>query len=810
MKKLIFALAICLAMPLLSSGQYSIRGRVTDQSKGFTLPGAHITLEATHLGTFTSSSGEFSFTRLPEGVYKLYISYLGYKPQQQLIILEADKILEITLVPSATMTEEVIVMATRAAGQTAATYTNLAKEDLMQRNLGQDLPFLISLTPSVVVSSDAGAGVGYTWMNIRGSDNSRINVTINGIPVNDAESHGVWWVNMPDIATSTDNLQIQRGVGLSTNGSAAFGATISLQSNILKDHTYAEISSSAGSFNTLKNSASFGTGLIGEKWAFDGRLSKISSDGFVDRAFSDLKSFYFSGGYYGKKTVIKALTFSGSERTYQAWNGVPSSMLESNRTWNPSGAYFDTDGNLKFYENETDNYQQDHFQLHASHQLSANVIANAALHYTSGRGYYEQYRQNERFSRYGLPNIQIGEQTISRSDLIRRRWLDNDFYGFTYSLNYNSLSRLQATVGGGYNIYDGDHFGEVIWAQHSQNLHPGYRYYDNNGFKRDFNSFAKLQYELATGVHPFIDLQYRHITYSFLGKAWVNEAVVPLQQEVFFGFFNPKAGLSWDINPGNNAYLFAGIGQREPVRRDFTESSPENRPRAEKMQNLELGWRHQGRKLLFNSNIYLMNYKDQLVLTGEINDVGGFSRTNIDKSYRTGVELEAGYIFSKAVQWSGNLTLSRNKIDYFIEHSDLYDNDQNWIGYHVQEYSNIDIAFSPSVIAASVLLVNPWKSLALSFESKYVGQQYIDNTMNQNRMLDPYLVNNLRTGYSFNPAFFRSLELVFQVNNIFNHMYVTNAWIYKGAVGEQGLITLDDGYFPQAGRHFMLGLNLRF
>lgn len=810
MKKNVLLLALCLAFPILGMGQFSISGRVIDPEQGQSLPGAHVVIDGTFRGVFANASGEFSFSNLPPGEYVLRTSFIGYQQQEQTIHLNSSQRVEIALEPSTVMAGEVVVMATRARGGSAATFTNVGKDELSQRNLGQDLPFLIGLTPSVIVSSDAGTGVGYTWMNIRGSDNSRINVTINGIPVNDAESHGVWWVNMPDIASSTDNLQIQRGVGLSTNGAAAFGATISLQSNLLKDETYAEVSSSAGSFRTLKNTASFGTGLIGGHWAFDGRLSKITSDGYVDRAFSDLKSFYLSGGYFGKRTVVKALTFSGAESTYLAWNGVPSSLLETNRTYNPSGAFYDKQGNLQFYENETDNYQQDHFQLHASHQFSPFFTGNLALHYTYGRGYYEQYRQNDRLRNYQLPNVVIGEQVISRDDLIRRRWLDNDFYGFTWSMNYNSLSRLQATWGGGYHIYDGDHFGEIIWARYSQEASKGHRYYDNNGFKKDFNSFVKLNMELVPGLQSFVDLQYRNITYNFLGKAWVNGQVEPLEQDAYYNFFNPKAGLSLDINPGNNVYVFAGIGQREPVRRDFTESSPDSRPRPEKMQNIELGWRHQASRLMFNANLYLMNYTDQLVLTGQINDVGGFTRTNIEDSYRAGIELDAAYLFSQWLQWRGNLTLSRNKIASFTEYSDKYDANLNWIGTQVDDYTNTDIAFSPSVVGASILAVKPWRSVGMSLESKYVGKQYIDNTMSQQRMLNAYLVNNLRMGYEWSPRFLRSLEVVLQVNNLFNNLYETNAWIYKAAVGDQGLVVLDDGYFPQAGRHFMLGVNLKF
>ncbi len=799
-------------LPVLACAQnfYSISGRVTDREEGIALPGAHLVVEGTHNGGFADRNGFFRLDGVPAGTHTIRVSYLGYETLEAGIELTADLQVDFVLQKSPTLAGEVVVTATRATGRLAATYTDMGREDLMARNLGQDLPFLIQMTPSVIVSSDAGTGVGYTWMNIRGSDHTRINVTLNGIPVNDAESHGVWWVNMPDVVSSLDNLQIQRGVGLSTHGSGAFGATISMQSTSLRDQTHAELNTSAGSYGTLKNTLSFGTGLLGERWSFDGRISRVSSDGYVDRASVDLGSFHFSGGYYGKNTMVKAVALSGRETTYQAWNGVPGDSLQTNRRFNPSGMYTDGQGVLRFYDNETDNYQQDHYQLHLSRAVIPGLVANLSLHYTYGRGYYEQYRENERFSRYDLPDVEIGGQTISRSDLIRRRWLDNHFYGFTYSLNHNNPGLFGATLGGGYHLYDGDHFGEIIWARHAQYADIRHRYYDNNGFKRDFNSFLKLTHEPVPGLEGFVDLQYRFVSYDFTGLAWVHQELVPLGQNVVFHFFNPKGGFSWSPGSSGTWYIYAGMVSREPVRRDFTESSPESRPRPETMHNLELGYRHAATRWKLGANAYLMNYKDQLVLTGEINDTGGYTRTNIDRSYRAGIELEAAWIFNRWLQWEGNATLSRNKIARFVEHSDQYDNAWNWVGVHQQVYEDTDIAFSPPVVAASTFLLNPLEDLTLGFTSKYVGRRYIDNTMSADRMLDPYLVSDLRLNYTLRPGLLRELELVLQVNNLFNVLYETNAWIYKGVVGDAGLVTIEDGYFPQAGRHYMVGLNVRF
>lgn len=800
----------CFVLPV--SAQNVLHGVVTDAADGSPLPGASVMVEGTFQGVHTSSNGTFRFGNIAGPLVSLRISFVGFEPQTVEVdmSLQRNQPLAISLERSMLMSQEVIVQATRADSRTPSTHTNVSASEIAARNLGQDLPFLLSLTPSLITSSDAGAGIGYTWMNIRGSDNSRINVTLNGVPINDAESHGVWWVNMPDIASSTENIQIQRGVGTSTHGAAAFGATISLSTTGLNADPYAEIVSSGGSFNTLRNTANFGTGLMAQRWAFDGRLSRISSDGYIDRSFSDLKSFYLSGGYYGANTVVQAITFSGKETTYQAWNGVPGSMLESQRTFNPSGMYFDTEGNMRFYENETDNYQQDHYQLHVTHRLGLNWVANTSLHYTYGRGYYEQYRQNDRFSRYGLPNVVIDNQVFSRTDLVRQRWLDNHFYGLTWALDYSGRQGLNAVWGGGYNIYEGDHFGKIIWARLATGFDKNHRYYDNGAEKKDFNSFLKFNFELNPQLYFYLDQQYRHINYTFVGRAMVNNEVVNVDQTAVFHFWNPKTGFMWQMNEGQTLSLFAGMSNREPVRRDFTESSPDSRPRHETLRNVELGWRMNTSKTLLAANLYLMDYKDQLVLTGQINDVGGFSRTNIDRSYRVGVELEGAYRFSRLLGWSGNITLSQNKIREFVEFSDEYDADGNWLGEatHQQTYSNTDIAFSPSVVAASKLEIRPLPAFSVNLISKYVGKQYIDNTSNANRMLDPYLVNDLLFGWSVENGLFRQLELTFGIYNLLAEQYITNAWVYKGAV--DGLVqTLDDGYFPQAGRHFLMGLRLK-
>jgi iron complex outermembrane recepter protein len=800
----------CMVLFTMSAfAQFSIKGYVKDAADKNPLPGANLLIEDTSKGAHTGHNGSFNFSGLSEGNYTIIISYIGYTTQVIHLHVYRDIYVDVELERSPYLSEEVIVNATRADNRTPSTYTNVSKEMIQASNLGQDIPFLLSLTPSLIVSSDAGAGIGYTWMNIRGSDNSRINVTMNGIPLNDSESHGVWWVNMPDIASSTESIQIQRGVGTSTQGAASFGATISLQTNTLNDKPYAELFSSAGSFNSFRNTVSFGTGLLGSSLAFDGRISRITSDGYIDRSFSDLQSYYLSGGFYGKRTVVKAITFSGKEKTYQAWNGVPGNVLDTNRRFNPSGMFMDDQGNMQFYDNETDNYQQDHYQLHFSHEINPLFTANTSLHYTYGRGYYEQYRQNDRFSRYGLPDAQINSTPISRTDLIRQRWLDNHFYGFTYSLNYNSLSRINGVLGGGYNIYEGSHFGEIIWARISQGFDKGHRYYDNEARKGDLNSFIKLNYELSDGLFVFGDLQYRNIFYDFQGLGMVNNEVVTMDQRAEFNFLNPKAGVLYDNLSGHKAHVFFGVSNREPVRRDFTESSPESRPRHETLRNLEIGYNFAMKSSMLGINFFLMDYKDQLILTGEINDVGGFTRTNIDKSYRMGLEFEYAVRATNWLELAGNITWSQNKIPEFTEFSDVYDEDWNWTGTDIVTYKNTDIAFSPSVVSAGLLNLQPIENGKISLQAKYVSNQYIDNTMSSERMLDPYLVNDLKMSYLIRSGIFRELEINVAIYNIFDRDYITNAWIYKGILGDSGLTALEDGYFPQAGRHFLAGLRLK-
>ena len=765
-----------------------IKGKVTDLN-GSALPGTGITVENTFLGVHTDADGTYSFSGLKDGTYILRFSFIGYETQVREVRLKGEAILNISLLVKAFMTEEVFVNATRAGEHTPLAYSTVTKETISKNNIAQDIPYLLSYTPSIVVSSDAGTGVGYTNINIRGTDVKRINVTINGIPVNDAESHGVWWVDLPDLASSVDNIQIQRGVGTSTNGAGAFGATINFQTTNLNREPYAEVNSSFGSYNTSKNTINFGTGLINKKFAVDARLSKIWSDGYIDRAFSDLKSFYISGIMYGGTSILKLMIFSGVEHTYQAWYGVPKDSLTTNRTYNPYS-----------YKNETDNYWQDNYQLHYSKQINSNLHANVALHYTKGKGYYESLKPNSKFSSFNLPIAVFNTDTITESDFITQKWLDNDFYGVTYSLNYNK-NKINTVIGGGWNQYSGNHFGDIIWAKIITFDSEKYRWYKGTGDKKDLNTFIKLNYLLTNRLNLYADLQLRNINYSIDG---FDDNLKDVTQNHKYNFFNPKAGLLYKLNEKQKVYGSFGISHREPDRGNFIDADPGKTPKPEKLYDYEAGYEFRSSEFMLKGNLFYMNYIDQLILTGEINNVGATILTNVSKSYRQGIELETGIQILKNLNWYGNITFSRNVIPVFVDYTDNWD---TW-SQDKETLKNKTISFSPSIIASSVIDYDPFKNFHLSFNTKYVGKQYIDNTQNSERMLNEYLVQNLSFSYTIKNKIFKELTLQFVVNNLFDKKYETNAWVYK--YNEGGSQHIMDGYFPQAGINYMFKIGVKF
>ena len=822
--KIVFLAVPMLLNALISLGQFNVSGRVTDAETGEPLMGANVMILGSSKATSSGPGGEFTLKNVPKGKHTLMITYVGFVTSEKMIEVSNDlELNDLALSASTYITEEVIVNATRANESTPVTYTFVDRQAIEKQNFGQDLPFVLNFTPSLVTTSDAGAGVGYTGLRIRGSDATRINVTINGIPLNDSESQGVFWVNTPDIASSTENIQIQRGVGTSTNGAGAFGATINLQTNTRKDVAYADIVNAVGSFNTLRHTVEFGSGLVNDRWTFDGRLSKITSDGYVDRASSDLQSYYLSGGYYGEKTLIKAIVFGGRERTYQSWYGTPEAVLEgdlegiesviiNNELNERQAENMRTAGrtfNWYLYEDQVDNYQQDHYQLHVSQSLADNLTGNVALHYTYGRGYFEEFREDEEFSEYGLPNVIISSDTIISADFVRRRWLDNHFYGFTYSLNYER-DNANIVLGGGYNEYDGDHFGEIIWTEFGQNAFIEDRYYENVGRKKDFNTYLKANYQLTDRLNAFTDLQYRNIDYTIEGvfnerDLQGNDIILDVDED--YGFFNPKFGLTYRLGRGM-LYTSYAVSNREPIRSDFVDSR--TRPEHETLRNLELGYRFSRASSQFSANFYYMDYKNQLVLTGGLNDVGGALRTNVDRSYRAGIELEGAVMLTPKLRWNANLTLSRNKIDTYVEELNDYgvnfDQQETFI---TTEFNDTDIAFSPNVIAGSQLSFTPFSMFEVSLLTKYVGQQFLDNTSNDERAIDAYFVNDLRFNYTVRTNVIKEIGFNLLINNIFSEMYSSNGYTF-GYFGGPDFEVRENYFYPQAPRHFLFSVMLRF
>ena len=687
--------------------------------------------------------------------------------------------------------DEVIVKGIRAKFSSPISYSNIYKEKLKNKNLGQDLPILLNFLPSVVTTSDAGAGIGYTGIRVRGVSPQSTNITINGIPFNDPESMGTFWVNLPDFTSSIQSLQLQRGIGTSTNGSGAFGASINISTDNISQTPYAEISSSFGSFNTRKNTIKFSTGKINDVFEFSGRFSKIDSDGYVDRAYSDLKSYFIQGTYLKGSTLIKAISFAGHEKTYQSWYGLTMDQLKENRRQNPYT-----------YENEIDNYKQDHYQLHWNEKITHFWSFNLGLNYTYGRGYFEQYREDDNIDTYGgivSSDTNLNGEKTDTTDLIRRRWLDNDFYVFNSSLNFIK-NKIDLTISSSYSSYVGDHFGEVIWARtFSSNGKIRDRYYEGLGEKKDLSFFTKLLYSIDEKIEFYSDLQYRNVKYNTSGTT---SDLVNMVIDKSYGFFNPKIGLSYKLNPNSLLYVSYARANREPNRTDY-ESNPDIQP--ERLNDIEFGWRLRNKNMSLNLNSYFMLYDEQLVLTGEIDDVGNPKRTNSGSSYRIGLEIENRINISELFSFETNLTLSSNKNKNIFSMVDgaLYN------------YGKTNISFSPSFVGSNAIIYQPSEKISLSLLSKYVGKQYMGNTDQPNSILESYFVNDINITYSIKPEkIFQSVSINFLINNILNKEYISNGYYYTydDTWSVPGQIkTLDGaGYYPQATRNFLAGLVFEF
>lgn len=815
-KKLLIAALTIAFLPVLSKAQSTISGAVTESTKHTYLPGATVVLSGEGRATTTDALGRYTFSALQPGKHVLVVSYIGYQRQQKVIELKGEEQVDFDLVQSSVLADEVVVMATRATEKSGTTYKNISKREIEANNFGQDLPFIISNTPGVVVTSDAGAGVGYTGIRIRGSDATRVNVTVNGIPMNDSESQGTFWVNMPDFASSVENIQIQRGVGTSTNGAGAFGGSLNIQTSAPEPEPYAEINSTYGSFNTLKNTFKIGTGLIDQKFSFDGRFSRIASDGFVDRGASLLKSYFLSGAYHGKTDLLRINVFSGTEKTYQSWNGVPESRLRGDVAG--MYAYIERNGlnetdaanllnsdsrkyNSFLYKDQNDNYQQDHYQLLYAKQLGDRFSFNGALHYTYGRGYYEEYKNDQKFSRYGLENPVINGAPVETTDLVRRRWLNNDFYGITYAFNYKAASNLNFTAGGAYNEYRGRHYGQVTWSQISSNLDNSAHYYDGDGNKNDFNVFAKVNYTPVEKLSLFADLQYRKIKYDITGY---DNDLLPLNIHDHLDFFNPKLGATYFVDPKSNVYASLSLANKEGNRDDYVNANTGTFPHPERLYDVEAGYRIKSAGFSAGANVYGMFYKDQLVVTGKLSDVGASIRQNVPNSSRLGIELDGSYVLSRVFLLNANAALSRNKIKNFSEYLFNYDTNTEVMN----TYKNPDISFSPNTVVFGELVCKPFTGFATALQSKYVGKQYLDNTQNESRRLNGYWVNNVRLGYDFSFKGVKNMNIGLLANNILNKKYESNGYTY-GYLGG-GSRTDENFYFPQAGTNFLLSLNVKF
>lgn len=797
---------IALAFAKVSVAQQNIKGSICNE-KGEALPFAQVAVKNSFNSGIANQYGEFEL-RAVKGTTCIILSRsIGYADGVDTILVSANQNIRLVLKASSKQLDEIVVNANRVTNDQGMAFANVKEEDIKKQNLGQDAPFVLGQLTGVVVNSDAGNGVGYTGIRIRGTDATRINVTINGVPVNDAESQGTYYVDMPDLLSSVNNIQVQRGVGASSNGAGAFGATINFQTNQLKDKPYANLITSGGSYHTMRTTVAAGTGLLNGKFTFDARASKISSDGYIDRAKSDLKSYYVAAGYYGKKDVVKFINFLGSEKTYQAWNYVlEDSVKRGNRTFNSCGAYVDANGQLKYYKNETDNYVQNNFQLHYIHQINARLNFNITGHYTKGAGYYEQYKQNQTLADYKMEDIITAKgDTIASSDLIRRLWLDNDFAGGIINVNYTANTKLNLTFGGGYNTYFGKHYNRVMWARYASNSEIDYQYDLNTANKNAGNLYVKANYKPVKNMSVFVDVQARQIEYKFLGFDDANQATM---QNKRFNFVNPKVGLSYNLNHQSNIYASLSTASKEPNRDDFVQASVYNRPKPEQLKDWEGGFRYANKKIELTTNVYFMDYKNQLVLNGQINAVGAYNRINVARSYRRGIELEMAAKLSKKLVFSGNCALSDNTIINFVEYIDSSDVNYTVFTQSKKTYKRSDISFSPNVVASENITYMPFKNFECMLIYKQVGRQFLDNTSQLSRSIKPYDVMDFRVNYSIQTKVIPEITMTLAIHNLLNKLYETNGYTYSYYSGSS--LSTQNYLATAAPRNFLVALSFKF
>ena len=786
--------------------QTKISGTVVDKSNLLPLQGANISISNLNLSSTSDYQGNFSLNVSEQGEYVLKVTFIGYKTYVEKISCHNSSKLyiNIQLDPNIVHINEIEINASKANSNTPIAYSDVDKVQLRNLNTGVDLPKMLDITPSLTFSSDNGSGIGYSDLKIRGTDLTRINVTMNGVPLNNSESHEMYFVDMPDFVSTIDNIQIQRGVGTSVDGSAAFGATVDLKTQGVDNNPYSQISLSGGSSNTLHANVKVGTGLIDNKFSVNVGMSKINSDGYIDRATSDLSSLFLDAGYYGKNFYAKFINITGKEKTYQAWNGASKEQMEIDRQYNPAGEIYQSDSLVGYYNNETDNYLLSSSQLLLGYKIIPELKLNISLHYTYGTGYYENYKNNQKLSSF--QNV-VGyimtpdDSTVTKTNLIRRKWVDSDFYGYIYSLNYTK-GIIDLILGGGWNYYDGRHYGKVIWAENALVTDINRNWYKNNAYKKDLNQYLKINMALASQINLYVDAQYRRVNYKING---LRDDLFDITQEHTYNFFNPKAGIVWKNN-SNRAYFSFAVSHREPSRDDFTDANEGRTPKPESLYDFETGYQHTFNRVKLSASLYYMKYKDQLVLTGEINNTGSAIMVNVDDSYRAGIELESSAeIIHNTLYWNANATFSQNKIKDFTEFIDNWDD-----GTQVEKYyGTTDISFSPSIIAFNKFQYVFLKNFSLSLMTKYVGKQYMDNSSDERYKINPYLVNDLRLDYNVTlNNLVKNINVFCTLYNFLNEKYETKAWLYR--YYSEGVEEYEAGYFPQAGINILAGINIKF
>lgn len=786
MKRLLFISTLLLISFSSFAQTFTLQGKVTRNEQP--LPETSVKIKGTNQITYTDFEGNYQL-KIPEGNHQVIFTYGNQKTIA--VHLTADQTLDVDMTDVIESLNEILISAFRVDADSPITHSNLSQKEIRKRNLGQDVPTLMNYLPNVVTTSDAGAGIGYTGMRVRGSDSNRINVTINGIPINDAESQGTFWVNLGDFTSSIEDLQLQRGVGTSTNGAGAFGASLNVLTEEINEKAAGQITNTFGSFNTRKHQVQFSTGKINEHFSFSGNFSKLKSDGYRDRAFSDMTSYFLQGVYQKNNTSIKALSFGGKQQTYQAYYGISKEEMKENRKYNPAGLYTDEDGNVKFYDNQTDNYKQNHLQLLWNQKYNQNWSSNLSFHYTAGAGYYESYKEDADLESYGLPYFENNNQQITTSDLVNEKWLDNYFYGSVFNLTYKN-QKIESIFGGGWSYYSGDHFGKVIYTKFAENPTPFSKYYDNLGTKKDMNLYAKLTWNLSEKFTAFADMQWRNTIYKTDGP--YEGQNFKLKDE--FNFFNPKVGLTYKLSKENQLYFSYARANKEPNRSDYKSAILDNEnpeyPKAEELNDFELGWRLNSSNLILNTNLYFMYYENQLVLTGEIDPEGRSIRKNSGESYRAGIEIDANLKISDEIHILPNIALSTNKNKNY----------KALVEDEMINYGKTKISFSPEIIIGNQIQYAPLENLQFNLLSKFIGEQYMSNTEEEISKLDSYFLSDFNIQYTLQKAKpFDKIIFSGLINNIFNKKYVSNGYYSSG---------YEPLYYPQAGINFLAGITLAF